>query len=172
MKLAKREKLFIGGAAGFIGILVIMQLIVFPYFDEKSRMKKEIQSFIKYSELLDEVGSRGQSDSFSAGRDRILSERSPSFSLMSFANESAIAAGIQPKNMKPSKGREKDGYVEDMIEVSIDGISSSQLYDFLYRVEKPEEYIFIKRINAKKIKNQEGYLDATIRILTYQKQES
>ena len=172
MKLAKREKLFIGGAAGIIGILVIMQLIVFPYFDKKSRMEKEIQGFIKYSKLIDEVGSNGQSDNFSLNRDRVMAKRGPSFSLNSFVNGSAIAAGIQPKKMDPSKGKEKGNYVEDLLEVSFDDITSTQLYNFLYSIEKPEEFIFIKRINARKVKNQEGYLDATIGILTYQKQDS
>ena len=174
MKLAKREKLFIGGAAGIIGILVIMQLIIFPYFDKKNRMEKEIESFIKYSKIMDEVGSNGQSDNFSSNMDSVLAKRSPSFSLTSLINESAKAAGKLPTKMDPQKGKDKGNwnYMEEIIQVPFKGITSSQLYDFLYRIEKPEELIFIKQLNVKKAKNQEGYLDATIRIMTYHKQDS
>ena len=74
--------------------------------------------------------------------------------------------------MAPSKGKEKGNYVEDILKVSFDDITSAQLYDFLYRIEQPDDCIFIKRIDARKVKKQEGYINANIEIMTYKNRDS
>ena len=48
-KLNRREKYIIYGAGGLIGLLIIVQFVITPFFENKNQMKRSLQT--KASEL-------------------------------------------------------------------------------------------------------------------------
>ncbi len=172
MKLAKREKLFIGAAAGIIGIILILNLLVIPFFKNKNHMARETETLEKLIKDMDRAGIAGQDMAeISGGLERALAKRKEP-SLLSFINKEAKAAGIGQDEMtktNPSKGKEKDGYIEDFCSLELELITLPQLADFLFRIEKPEQFIFINNIKISKDKKEEGYLNANIRVMSYEK---
>jgi type II secretory pathway component PulM len=174
MKLAKREKLFISAAGGVLAIFLIFQLFVIPFFDKKNQLEKETGALERNIAEMKKVDTGGQGIAeIPGGPGKILSTRKES--LLTFINREAEAIGLKRNNIKgmdPHEGKEQDGYKEDILEVQLDAITLSQLTEFLFRIEKPGDFIFINRATIRKNKKEEGYLDATVRVLSYKKENS
>lgn len=168
MKLAKREKLSIYAAAGVLGIVLILYMLVFPFFKEKSKLARETETLESIINDMNSLGIYGQNfNEMSGGLKNVLEGREES--LFSLITKEAEAAGFKPERITPSEGKERDGYIEDYCSVELKSITLTQLTDFLYGIEKPEKYIFINSIKINKSKKNEGYLDSNIRIMSYKK---
>ena len=168
MKLAKREKLFIYTAAGVIGTVFILYMLVFPFFEKKNKLARETEALESIINDMNRLGISGQDiGKMSGGLERVLARRrEPLYSLI---DKEAMAAGLKPKTTKQSEGKERDGYIEDYFTVDLQEITMTQLTDFLYRIEKPEEFIFINSFKLSKNKKKEGFFDSNIRIMSYKK---
>ncbi|MBN1908011.1 MAG: type II secretion system protein M [Deltaproteobacteria bacterium] len=171
MKLARREKLFIGGAGLIlVGFLIITQLVV-PFFNRKDRLEKEAKELEQVIQEYVQAGAGGQDiESISGNLEKVLAARGDE-PLDSFINKEASAIGITKKipRMRPSEGKKQGDFLEDIVELPLEAVSLAQLTEFLYRIEKPEKFIYISRITIKDNKKEEGFLDATIRVLTYKR---
>ncbi|MGD9158756.1 MAG: hypothetical protein PVG39_10150 [Desulfobacteraceae bacterium] len=168
MKLAKREKLFISAAACVLGVFLIISQVLIPYFDKKESLRKKTEELEKSIGKLNTIGAEGLSiDKTSGNLENALANRKES--LYSFINKAAVSINLELPGMKPSEGKELDGYVEDFCVVDLKAVTLPQLTDFLYRIEKPEKYIFISSITIRDNKKEEGYLDADIRVKSYKK---
>lgn len=172
MKLARREKYFVGGAASLIVLfLVIMEGIV-PFVTEKARLEREIDSMEKYSVLLAGINGGGKSsDERSGNMDRILSSRKKDFSLMSYVNKANKSAGLvkNAKKMNLPEGNEQGDYIEDILEIRLEEITLKQLINYLFLIENPDNFIFVKYINISDSSKEEGYHNVRIKIMTYKK---
>jgi hypothetical protein len=171
MKLARREKFFIGGAGIILGIFLIITQLVAPFFNRKDRLEKEIKELEQIIQDYARSGAGGQDiESISGTLEKVLAARGDE-SLYSLINKEADAIRIRKNipRMKPSEGQKQGNFMEDIIELPIEGVTLAQLTEFLYRIEKPERFIYISRITIKDNKKEEGYLDATIRVLTYKR---
>ena len=143
MKLAKREKLFIGAAVFVLGIFLILTQVVFPFFDEKKYLEKDTKNLEKYIAELDKISAQGTDiNEISSNSKGFLMEP-----LYTFINKAAVAMGLEPE-LNPSEEPEKDGYIEEKCEVKLHKISDIQLKDFLFRIEKPEKNIFISTVTT------------------------
>jgi hypothetical protein len=171
MKLARREKFFIGGAGIILGILLIVTQLVVPFFNRKDRLEKETKELEQVIQEYTRTGAGGQDmKSISGTLEKVLSERGDE-SLYSIINKEADAIGIRKNipRMKPSEGQKQGDFMEDIIELPIEAVTLAKLTEFLYRIEKPEKFIYLSRITIRDNKKEEGYLDATIRVLTYKR---
>lgn len=170
MKLAKREKLFVGVGACILGLFLIVALLNTYYFDKKNRLAKGIINFENNIETLAISGAGSQNtDEASGDIERVLSNRN--WTLSSFVNKEAEAIGLL-KNLKkrtPSTGKMQGDYLEDITKVELEAITTSQLIEYLYRIEKPEQFIYVKKITFPI--NKEGYLAPIITVLTYKKED-
>lgn len=74
--------------------------------------------------------------------------------------------GIKGKNssIKPLKGEERPGVVEDAAEVKIEGISANEAVNLLYRLEKGVKPVVIKKANLKTRYDDPAKLDVTLTI--------
>lgn len=169
MKLAKREKLFVGAAACTLGLFLIIELLIAPFFHKKDRLEKDIKTIEQNIADLATIGigSQGTED-----MERVLSRRKDS--LLVFLNKAAGTTGLEKnlKRLNPTDGKDQGAYLEEVVDVTLDAITLPQLTEYLYRIEKPEQFIFVKRINISDNKKEEGYLNANIRVLTYKQKES
>ena len=168
MKLAKREKLFIGAAGCILGIFLIMEMLVFPFFDHKDTLKKDTKALEKAIIDLDIIGVKGRNFNNTSGNmeNALANRKEP---LYTFIYKEAVSIGLEPE-LNPSEGEELDGFIEEKCAVDLKAVTWSQLTNFLSRIEKPEKYIFISSITISKNKKKEGYLEANIRVMSYKKE--
>lgn len=74
--------------------------------------------------------------------------------------------GIKGKNsqIKPLKGEERPGIVEDAAEVKIEGLSANEMVNLLHRLEKGVKPVVIKKANLKTRYDDPARLDVTLNI--------
>lgn len=169
MKLGKREKTAVSLAACCIAVFVLVQFIIFPFFDKREAMKRGIEA--KRSGLKEIITLRAEYESYrkgAAGIQSYLRRREKGFTLFSFLEQAAGRAKVKDhiKYMKPSGSRGSGRLKESMVEMKLDGINLRQLVDYLYLIESPENVVSIKRISIRDSKGAAGYLDAVMQVLT------
>lgn len=74
--------------------------------------------------------------------------------------------GIKGKNsqIKPLKGEERPGVIEDAAEVKIEGLTANEAVNLLYRLEKGAKPVVIKKANLKTRYDDPAKLDVTLNI--------
>lgn len=74
--------------------------------------------------------------------------------------------GIKGKNsqIKPLKGEERPGYVEDAAEVRLEGLSANEAMNLLFRLEKGTRPVVIKKALIKTRFDDPAKLDLTLNI--------
>ncbi|MCK4389000.1 MAG: type II secretion system protein M [Desulfobacterales bacterium] len=171
MKLAKREKYLISLAACCIAIFLVFQFLIFPFFENRTRIQKGLKA--KEKGLEEIVRLRAEFQAYQKGSQGIqqtLSRRKKGFTLFSFLEKAAGEAQVKAriKSMKPSVSSGKGPYKESMVEMRLEAITLEELVGYLYRIESPGDLVNIKRISISGNKKEPGYLDAIIQVLTFQ----
>jgi general secretion pathway protein M len=171
MKLARREKYFVSGAAVFIGAFLLLQLLVFPFFERMKRVQRGVEA--KEDALKEIVRLSAEYQRYRRGSQDLrqaLSRRQGGFTLFSFLEKEAGDAGVKAyiKYMKPSTSSGPGSYKESLVEMKLEAISLSQLVDYLHKIEAPEKLVMIKRISIKETKGKSGYLDTILQVMTFQ----
>ena len=172
MKLAKREKYFIGVGGAALGIFFIFQLIIVPLFDSRQRLLRGAEAKeAALSEMLRMKAEYENYQSGSQGIEKYLANRVNGFTLFSFLEQAAGAAEVKEhiKYMKPSTSKGSGPYKESMVEIKLETITMKQLVGYLHHVESPENVVSVKRISIKGNKNEPGYLDVVLQVLTLEK---
>jgi general secretion pathway protein M len=74
--------------------------------------------------------------------------------------------GIKGKNsqIKPLKGEDRPGFIEDAAEVKIEGLTANEAVNLLYRLEKGAKPVVIKKANLKTRYDDPAKLDVTLNI--------
>lgn len=170
MKFAKREKYFVFLAGCLVAIILLLETIIVPFFENKEHLERGISASEGQLRRLAELSeNRVELSKASGDIDKILSNRERGFTLFSFLENIARSVGIAKNitSMKPSDSKGPGDYRESTVEIKLESITIDQLTDYLYRIEAPEELIFIKRISISDNKREEGYLDSIISVFTY-----
>ena len=172
MKLAKREKYFIGMGGAALGIFFLVQLLVFPLLENRERLLRGVEA--KEAGLRDMLRMKAEyqtDQSGSQGIERSLAKRKRGCTLFSCLEKAAGAAEVKEniKYMKPSKSKGSGPYKESMVEIKLEMITMKQLVGYLHRIESPRNVTSIKRISIKGNKKEPGYLDVVLQVLTLNK---
>ena len=170
MKLAKREKYLILSAGCLITAFILFQLLIFPYFDNRERLKRGITA--KEEGLRQIIALQVEYQTLKRNSLKIedmLSKREKGFTLFSFLERAANEAKVKDhiKYMKPSTGKLTGSFKESMVEMKLETITMRQLVDTLFRIETSGGLIVIKRISIIGNKKKAGYLDAVFQVLTF-----
>ncbi|MFC1867515.1 hypothetical protein ACFL0H_05215 [Thermodesulfobacteriota bacterium] len=171
MKFAKREKYFVSIAACLIAAFFLFQFLIFPFFEKKDRLQRGIKAKEEGLKEIAILSSEYQNHKKSSqNMEGILSNRERGFTLFSFLERAAGEARVKNhmKYMKPSTSKGSGPYKESMVEIKLEGITINQLVDYLYRIEKPGDLVFIKRLSINDNKKEAGYLDSILQVLTFQ----
>lgn len=171
IKLAKREKYAVSIGAGLVLLFFLFQLLIFPFFEKRERYRNGIKA--KENELKEIVLMKEKYDRLkrdSAQMEDLLGKRNKGFTLFSFLERAAGEAEVKDhiKYMKPSSSKGPGTYKESLVEMKLENISLEQLVGYLYRIEKPEELILVKRISINDNKKEGRYLDSIIQVSTFQ----
>jgi general secretion pathway protein M len=171
MKLARREKYFVSGAAVFVGVFLLLELLVFPLSERMRRVQRGVEAKEDALKEIKVLSSEYQGyRRGSQGLRQALANRKGGFTLFSFLETAAGDAGVKAyiKYMKPSTSSGPGSYKESLVEMKLEAISLSQLVDYLHKIEAPENLVMVKRISIKETKGKSGYLDTILQVMTFQ----
>ncbi len=171
MKLAKREKYLVTLAGGVIFLLLIHNFLIGPFFDEKKRLRTGVTAKeVALEKIVMQSTEYSTLKKGDQGLHKILAKRKRGFTLFSLLEQEAAESDIKGhiKYMKPTTSKGTNQYKESMVEMKLEGITLNQLVGYLHRIESPKDAISIKRISIKENKKGTGYIDAVLKVLTFQ----
>ncbi len=171
-KLSKREKIAVSIGVGFIALVMIAQVAVFPFMDARERLKRSLTSYtISYNEIkqlrMKYLAMQKRADDSKTRFDR----RQRGFTLFSFLDKLAGQVGIKERitYMKPSSSKQKDTpYSLSLVEMKLNGITMEQISRFLYRIETSQNMIHVRRLSLTKKEEQEGLLNVILQVETFE----
>ena len=169
--LARREKIIVFAGASVLGLLFILNVIIFPALSMKTKLKKSVASGQQHIEELMLLSNEYKALQGSSGDvGKALAARGKSFTLFSLLEKVASRAGLKDriKYIKPSTSQAKGKFKVSSVEMQFQGITMGELFSYLYQVEDPKNIIKVKRLSIKKHKEKQGYVDATLQISTVQ----
>jgi len=173
MKLQQRERVAIAIAGGVIVVLLILQLLLFPLLDRRTRLRKEIVDKTAALQKIDDLRAEYQSLSRNTSTlEARLKRRPNSFSLFAYidrlAGENQIKANIA--YMKPSTTNIKNSPLRlSTVEMKINGLTMEQLTAFLHGIENENNAMWLRRIALSKGGQAKDLLDVVLQVETFQK---
>jgi general secretion pathway protein M len=171
MKLAAREKKLLWAGTACVAIFLVLQFLVFPFFESKKRMERGLKA--KEKGLTEITRLSAEYKTYHTASESIgeaLAKRKGGFTLFSFLDDAAGKAQVKThiKYMKPSISVSTGPFKESMVEMKLEALTLEQLVGYLYLVESPTDLVSIKRLSVKENKKEKGYLDAVVQVLTFQ----
>jgi general secretion pathway protein M len=158
-------------AAGFNGIFLIFQFMVFPLIDKRERLQRA---------LLANTRSVGEIQTLAATYSSIkrqsetarkrVSEKKVGFTLFSFLDRVAGKTRLKDRiaYMKPSTSAPKNSpFKISTVEMKLQAITLEQLVSYLYKVETSENAVHIKRISIVKTGKNRGLITAIMEIESF-----
>ena len=173
-RMAKREQLMVGSLIAGIAALLFFSLVFSPLLESRKRLQK---SLVKKQVELQEIRTlrkEYQSLQHQSGDTlQRLEQRPANFTLFSFIEQQATLANIKDKigYIKPGNVESDGPLRESRVDMKLQQISLKNLVDFLKGVESPENVVYTSRISIQEHGKGEGYLNAVIQIVTYDKGE-
>lgn len=170
-KLDAKQRKLIAGAAIFVLIALILEIVVFPFWEAKAKLTKAIQvNQKKLNEMSKLDAEFTLQEAAMAKIKRSMSARSSDFTLFAYLEKKATQANVRGriKQMNSSKGIQSVSLEESLIDMKLEKITIKQLTDFLYFVESPADLVRIKKITINKMKESPEYLSAQLQISSFQ----
>jgi len=170
-KLDAKQRKLVAGAAIFVLIALILEIVVFPFWEAKAKLTKAIQvNQKKLNEMSKLDAEFTLQEAAMAKIKRSMSARSADFTLFAYLEKKATQANVRGriKQMNSSKGIQFVSLEESLIDMKLEKITIKQLTDFLYFVESPADLVRIKKITINKMKESPEYLSAQLQISSFQ----
>lgn len=171
--LQQREKLAIAIAGGALLVFLILQLLIFPTLDRRTRLRKAIDQKTEDLREIHEVRAeyRSLSQNTSSMESR-LKRRPKTFTLFSFidrlAGKSQLKANIA--YMKPSTTNIKNSPLRlSTVEMKLNSLTMAQLAAFLHGVEDKNNAVWLRRITISKGDKSDALLNAVLQVETFQR---
>lgn len=171
-RLALRERRVLLGGLGFIVVFTVFQLVVGPFLDARRNLAQSIerkkQELAEIRVLQQEYRALRREEGTVQAR---INEREAGFTLFTFLDRQAEAAKVkrQIKYMKPSTVEGENDLDETMMEMKLQQIPLADLVAFILLVESEKNVVFIRRLSIQESSNEEGFLDAIMQIVTFEK---
>ena len=170
-KLDKKQQNLAALAAIFIVIALILQIVVFPFWDAKEKLAKAIKINQKKLAEISELSTEFTAlTAKTASIISTVSSRGADFALFSYLEKKATLADVRGriKYMNSSTGAQSASFEESLIDMKLEKITIKQLTDFLYYAESPADLVRIKKITITKMKESPEYLSAQLQISSLQ----
>lgn len=169
--LSSREKIILAGGIVFVISFLIFKLVISPFFEAKNNLEKSItrkkQELVKIKELQNQHNLLKNTQ----GNIKICIEKRPQqFSLFTFLERNADTSKVkkQIKSMKPSTSEGDNNLREVIVDLNIKLVTLESLVSFIKLVESEEKCVFIKRASIQESGSQQGYLDANLKVATFE----
>jgi len=170
-KLGKRERMFVAGGVGLLGLIALVQFALVPFFQEKKRVTSALDRQDKV--LKEMIAFSREYENLKEDTEMMkgaLERRPPDFTLMSFLEQKSRQAGVRQniKSMNATKGAAAGAYEETLVDIRLEKLTLRQLVEFLYHADSPEDAVGVKKIAVNKNKESPEYLTAQVQMVTYQ----
>jgi len=171
MKLGRREKILVYLALIMIIGVVSVQFVIFPFMDERERLKANVRYKTKALTELYALKNEFDFVQHKANTAKAkMAKRKKNFSLYSFLEKVASEAGLKShveKMQDNSSKKDKDSpYKVASVEMKLKDITLEQLSPFLYKIEKSRNNLTIGKIVIKEHKKNEGYINVSLQVMT------
>lgn len=169
-RMARREKLMVGGLIIMATALLFFSLIVSPLFDSRQRLQKSLaQKQVELLKIRDLQKEYQILQHTSGDIQKRLATRSANFTLFAFIEQQANAAGIkqQINYLKPSEVESTGPLRESRVDMKLQKITLKDLVKFLEGVESYEKVVSVNRISIQEHGKEQGYLNAVLQIVTF-----
>ena len=167
-RLNKREKYIVYGAMGVLAALVIYQLIISPFFENKTRMKKNLDRKLAMVAEMQQWQSDYQAIKQNAQTSQSrFARRNKGFSLYSFLSKMTVQAGIKDRltYMRPTKTAQKNSdYRISRVEMKLDGVGLEQLVNYLHAVETSDNIVDITKLAITKKDKKQGLISVVMQV--------
>ena len=165
MRLTGRERMAVTAAGAGLLIFVVLQFMVFPLIDNRSRLNKRLvarEKAVAEMRLLRERHRElsEQSGSMAA----LLAQREEGFSLFAFLEKNADESEVKEHiaYMKPSESRGNEQFKQTLVEMKLQAVTLKKLVAFLEKTESPEHLVGIDKLTIQENTKEEATLDATL----------
>lgn len=170
--LTTREMWALSCGLVFILCFAVFQLLVMPFFEARSNLALSIEQkkldLVRVRELQQEYRVLKKAEGDVQAR---IAAREPGFALFTFIDQQAEKAKVKKhiSYIKPSTGAAEQALHETSVEMKLQQIALESLVNFLLLVESEKDVVFIRRISIQENGNGQGYLDAILQIVTFEK---
>ena len=172
INLQRREKSIIIVGCAVLAVLIFLELIIFPVFDRRTRLREQIKTQTKALNEIRLLKTEYESLTRNArGNEVQLKRRSRSFTLFSFLDKLAGKGGIKQNivSMKPSTINLKNSpYSLSIVELKLQLVTMEQLVAFIHGIETSNELVWIKSMSIYKGEKDQGLLNSLLHVETYQ----
>ncbi|MGD0277275.1 MAG: hypothetical protein ABSB79_14685 [Syntrophales bacterium] len=168
--LTSSQKVYVAMGAIFIAGLLIFQFVIIPMMEARNRLLRAITSQEKILVELSTLGPEyGQIKQRSEDIQHMIGRRAPNFSLFSYLEQKAGEANVKSniRYMNPARLSATGNFEEDSVDMKLEKITLRQMIQFLHLVESRQDFIWIPKFNAEKMKENPEYLSAQIQVVTY-----
>lgn len=169
--LNSREKWVLGGGVAFVLSFLVLQLIILPFIDARSKLQNSIarkeQELVDIKLLQQEYLALKNEEGTIQTR---IQQRGGGFTLFTFLDRQADKAKVkkQIQYMKPSTSEGDDVLDETMVEMKLQQVTLEALVNFLRLVESERNVVFIRRLSIQESGDKQGYLDSIMQIVTFE----
>jgi hypothetical protein len=167
--LSNREKMLIYGAAFFVLILFIYQLVFVPLLNARREYESEIRLLeARFSELKT-VAGRYESEKDAYDKLKRVLDRKKALSVLTYLENISQRAGVREniEYIRPKGGTSRNGILQSQVEMKIDAIPVQNLLQFLYEIEENRNGLIVSYLRLKPFFKEKGKVDAIVSITDF-----
>jgi general secretion pathway protein M len=171
--LQRREKMAVMLASAALVIFLILELIIFPIIDRRTRLHSLINSQkLTLAEMQSKQEQYNALTRNTRDMENRLKRRAKNFTLFSLIDQLAGKNGIKTNiaSMKPNTANLKNSpYGLSTVEMKINALTMDQLAPFLHGIENNNNMVWIKRLSISKGGKNDRLLDVVLQVATLQR---
>ena len=171
--LGTRERIFIIGAGVAVLLTLLFILVVDPMLSHATRLDRQIVSAQRDLQELHTLQREYQRQKNVLDGINAQLKRQKNFAVFSRLEELAGRTGIQSKivSMRPTASTPSGAYVEESVEIKMEGVTLDQLVQYLSQIENSPQFLKIKRLYLKPYLDNRQLLTAIFRVSTFTPKE-
>ena len=174
-RMARREKLMVGGLIIMVTAILFFSLVMSPLLDSRQRLQKSLtKKQVQLQAVRDLQKEYRVLQHTSGDIQKRLKTRPENFTLFAFIEQQAAAAGIkqQINYLKPSEVESTGPLRESRVDMKLQKITLKDLVKFLKGVESHEKVVSVNRISIQEHGKEQGYLNAVLQVVTFRAGET
>ena len=166
--LNPRERLLVMVAGGTLAVFLVMLGIVNPLLGASTRAsgrvvaaEGELEAVSRLRQEYDEVNAR-----LSRVEQRVRS--GPRASIFTTLEKLADESAVKVNSMEPRTSPASEEFKETRVQVSLKGVTVSQVVTYLHRIEEAEQLLSIKSLRIRTRNDKPGSLDVTFSVSSFE----
>ncbi|HEU4685095.1 MAG TPA: type II secretion system protein GspM [Nitrospira sp.] len=170
--LAPRERLILAIGGAVVAGSLLFLLIIDPLLASIEKLERQaIRKQKERAELALLAEQYAAKQAKLAQREQHLPPAGGTFSLLAYMEEAATTAQVRDRivGMQPQQPTVIQGYQESAVDLRLDGVQLPQLLALLVAMEEAPYDVQVRHLQVKPKYDNPVNLDASLRIVTYQK---